>query len=106
MEDTLYVNGAPEHPALLLDASRVVYQGQPMSLNDWAKAVTGWRMGAGEAAGAHAGCLLERERDGVDDRNRPIKTPRIDSPDRYIAWFHHPIDEKRGRFSPYPSPNV
>lgn len=43
MEDTLYVRGIPDQPALLLDANRVAYQGVTMSLNDWAKTVTGWK---------------------------------------------------------------
>lgn len=40
MEDTLYVRDMPDRPALLLDASRVAYQGETMSINDWAKGIT------------------------------------------------------------------
>ena len=43
MEDTLYLRDMPDKPALLLDASRVAYQGETMSINDWAKHVTGWK---------------------------------------------------------------
>lgn len=43
MEDTLYIRDAPNHPALLLDANRVAYQGVTMSINDWAKQITGWK---------------------------------------------------------------
>ena len=65
MEDTLYVNGAPEHPALLLDASRVAYQGQTMSLNDWAKAVTGWK-----AVNVYEWVLVKRQGRTLDDLRR------------------------------------
>jgi len=43
MEDTLYVRDVPLQPALLLDASRVAYQGETLTLNEWAKQVTGWK---------------------------------------------------------------
>ena len=43
MEDTLHIKDNPDHPALLLDASRVAYQGETMSINDWAKHITGWK---------------------------------------------------------------
>ncbi len=42
MKDTLHIKDNPDHPALLLDASRVAYQGETMSINDWAKHITGW----------------------------------------------------------------
>ena len=43
MEDTLYIRDIPEHPALLLDATRVAYQGETLPINDWAKQITGWK---------------------------------------------------------------
>jgi len=65
MEDTLYVNGAPEHPALLLDASRVAYQGQTMGLNEWAKTVTGWK-----AVNVYEWVLVKRQGRTLDDLRR------------------------------------
>lgn len=43
MKDKLFVRNHPEHPVLLLDDSNVVYQGETMSINDWAKKITGWK---------------------------------------------------------------
>ena len=43
IEDTLYIKDSPDHPALLLDANRVAYQGETMSINEWAKDITGWK---------------------------------------------------------------
>lgn len=43
MKDTLHLRDAPDQPALLLDASRVAYQGETMGINDWAKLITGWK---------------------------------------------------------------
>ena len=65
MEDTLVVNGAPEHPALLLDASRVAYQGQTMGLNEWAKTVTGWK-----AVNVYEWVLVKRQGRTLDDLRR------------------------------------
>lgn len=43
MEDTLYVDGYADAPALLLDDKRVAYQGETLTINDWAKQITGWK---------------------------------------------------------------
>lgn len=56
MEDKLFVQGHPDHPALLLDGHRVAYGGEPMGINDWARLITGW-----SAINIYASVVVERE---------------------------------------------
>ena len=41
--DKIYIQGHDEQPALLLDPRTVAYRGETVSINDWAKQITGWR---------------------------------------------------------------
>ena len=65
MEDTLHIKDAPEHPALLLDASRVAYQGETMSINDWAKQITGWK-----AVNVYEWVMVKQQGRTLDDLRR------------------------------------
>ena len=65
MEDTLHIKDVPEYPALLLDASRVAYQGETMSINDWAKHITGWK-----AVNVYEWVVVKRQGRTLDDLRR------------------------------------
>lgn len=69
LEDTLYVRDTPDQAALLLDASRVAYQGTTMSLNDWAKAVTRWK-----AVNVYESVLVKRTGRTLDEMRRTYMT--------------------------------
>jgi hypothetical protein len=64
-EDTLFIKDIPEQPALLLDASRVAYQGETMSINDWAKHITGWK-----AVNVYEWVVVKRQDRTLDDLRR------------------------------------
>lgn len=42
LKDRLYIWGHEDQPALLINDNEVVYNAQIMSINDWAKLITGW----------------------------------------------------------------
>lgn len=65
MEDKLYLRDAPNQPALLLDASRVAYQGETLSINDWAKHITGWK-----SVNVYEWVVVERTNTTLDDLRR------------------------------------
>lgn len=55
-KDRLYIWGHEDQPALLLNPSEVVYNAQIMSINDWAKLITGWT-----AVNIYESVVLERD---------------------------------------------
>ena len=65
LEDKLYIHNFPDKPALLLDASRVAYQGNTMSINDWAKRVTTWK-----AVNIYEWVVVERVDQTLDELRR------------------------------------
>lgn len=65
MEDKLYVQGHEDRPALLLDAYRVAFNGEPMAINDWAKFITGWK-----AINIYEWIVVQRARRTLDEIRR------------------------------------
>lgn len=69
MEDKLYVQGHQDQPALLLDAYRVAFNGEPMPINDWAKSMYGWT-----SINVYESVIVEREGKSLDDLRQAYMT--------------------------------
>ncbi len=65
IEDKLYVKDQSGEPALLLDANRVAYRGETLSINDWAKKITGWK-----SVNVYEWVVVERTGDVLDNMRR------------------------------------